>query len=201
MILLVITIVPISIISNLYANDIVSIVYSRGKFDNIANDLTSVALSYYSIGFVFIAIREVIIRGFYAVGDSKTPLKNGVISVGLSIILSIILTKYMGIGGIALASSIAAGVSSIILVYFIRKKIDQLKLSNYSATLVKIFIASFITLITAIVISSVLRDSSSIIRVVLASGISFGIYAGSLYLMKCKEFLFVLKGIKRKISH
>lgn len=201
MILLVIVIVPISIISYLYSNDIISIVYSRGKFDNTANNLTSVALSYYSLGFVFIAIREVINRGFYAVGDSKIPMKNGVISVSLNIVLSIILTKYMGIGGIALGSSIAAGVSSIILIYHIQRKINQIKLCDYTTTLKKIIISTFVTLIIAILISAVLRDLSSITRFVFSTIISFGVYVGSLYLLKCKEVLFVLKVIKKKIRH
>ncbi|PYG87173.1 putative peptidoglycan lipid II flippase [Ruminiclostridium sufflavum DSM 19573] len=200
LVLLVVVLVPISIVTYIYSNDIISIVYSRGKFDKVAVHLTSTALSYYSISFVFIAIREVINRGFYAIGDTKTPMKNGVISVGLNIIFSIILTRYMGIGGIALGSSIAAALSSYILSKSLQRKIEQVRLSQYLETLTKIFISALITIFIAFIASAALKSAGSITRFVFATFISFSVYVSALYLLKCNEILYVIRRLRKKVS-
>lgn len=61
--LLPIVILPISIITTIYATDIVSIVYQRGNFDVSATRLTAAALTFYAGMYVFSSIQEVLILG------------------------------------------------------------------------------------------------------------------------------------------
>jgi len=51
-------------------------------------------------------------RGFYSSQDTKTPMINATISVTMNIVLNVILSKFMCIGGLALATSISAYIRS-----------------------------------------------------------------------------------------
>ena len=51
-------------------------------------------------------LRDILLRVFYALQGTKTPMINATIAV--NIVLNFILSKYLGIGGLALATSIAA---------------------------------------------------------------------------------------------
>lgn len=204
LLLLVMIIVPISMIATIFSSDIIKIVYMRGEFDQTATQLTTDALTYYAIGYVFIAVREIIIRGFYAVGDSKTPMVNGFISVGLNIVFSIALSTLMGIKGIALGTSIAAGTSAVILLKSINYKMNYIKFSNVLPTIKKILIASFLTFVLLLIISKYLTNEMAYLRFGLATMLGLPFYLLVLLLLKCDELqklkILLLKKIRREKS-
>ena len=61
----------------------------------------------YGFGIFFTGIRDILNSTLFSMGKTKITTINGVIGVVVNIILSIILSKYLGIFGIAIASSIA----------------------------------------------------------------------------------------------
>ena len=50
----------------------------------------------YSIGLVAYGLRDIINKVFYSLQDTKTPMINGAIAMGLNIVLNIIFVKFMG---------------------------------------------------------------------------------------------------------
>ncbi|MEG1310757.1 MAG: lipid II flippase MurJ, partial [Romboutsia sp.] len=141
---IIILMVPIMVIIMFFSTLIVKILFEEGSFDTNATYLTSTALFYYSIGIVAYGLREILAKGFYSLQDTKTPVKNATISVGINIIFSITLVKKMGIGGLALASSISAILTTILLFISLRKKIGKLGFKNIFITFIKVSIASII---------------------------------------------------------
>ncbi|MEG2786671.1 MAG: murein biosynthesis integral membrane protein MurJ [Romboutsia sp.] len=141
---IIILMVPIMVIIMFFSTPIVKILFEEGSFDTNATYLTSTALFYYSIGIVAYGLREILAKGFYSLQDTKTPVKNATISVGINIIFSITLVKKMGIGGLALASSISAILTTILLFISLRKKIGKLGFKNIFITFIKVSIASII---------------------------------------------------------
>lgn len=191
--ILVLVIAPISMITVIYSEDIIKLVYYRGEFNVTAVQFTTNALTYYSLGYVFIAIREVIIRGFYATGNSKIPMKNGIISVAINIILSIILSKFIGIRGIALGTSISALISAITLLIIFKNKIKFIKYKQTIPTVIKTVIAIFFTSFILVFISNVTHEFHEIIRFTIAIIIGFGFYTFILFLLRCKELIITHK--------
>lgn len=196
--ILIIIIVPISIITVIYAYDIVSFVFERGTFTSKATQLTSDALTYYAIGYTFIAIREVNIRGFYAQGDSKTPMVNGIISVGLNIILSIILAKYMGISGIALGTSISAVISAILMLISMKKRMRYINISNILPTAFKVSLAAIVTSIILHIFSKIVPSSIPVLRFSLATVLGFLVYFIILIILKCEVVFGLIKLITKR---
>lgn len=99
---------PIAIGSMIFAGPVVVLLFGRGAFDTHAMSMTYYALFFYSVGMIGFGLSEVLSKAFYSMQDTKTPMINATIGVSLNIVLNIILSKYLGIGGLALATSTAA---------------------------------------------------------------------------------------------
>jgi len=87
---------------------IISLLFKHGVFDQMSVGMTSKALLFLTIGMAFWGVRDVFNRAFYAIQDTKTPMKNGALGVIFNIGLSIVLVRFMGIGGLTLATSLSA---------------------------------------------------------------------------------------------
>ena len=92
----------------IFAEPIVELLYGRGEFDITALLMTSNALFFYSIGIIGLSHREILSNTFFSLQDTKTPMINAAIAMVLNIVLNIVLSKYLGIGGLALATSISS---------------------------------------------------------------------------------------------
>lgn len=118
-------ILPLMLICILSGDVIIKILYGRGKFsESDIGDiyyLTSGVVIGYAAGFIFQSVRAIVVKAYYAFNNTVLPTVTGVISVVLNIALSIILSKPLGVMGIALATSIGMAFSSFILLLFIKK--------------------------------------------------------------------------------
>ncbi len=97
-------------------SDVISIVYERGAFDDVSVDMTSTALMFYIAGLVFYGYKTLMNRAFYARKNTKTPMWTGIIYIVFNIVLNFILAKIMGLGGLALANSIALLLATIVMI-------------------------------------------------------------------------------------
>lgn len=197
--LLPIVILPISIITTIYATDIVSIVYERGSFNENATKLTAAALMFYAGMYVFSSIQEVIIRAFYALKDTKTPMINGAIAVIANSIISVILVRFIGIGGIALGTTLSTALASVILWFSLKKKLPDLKMQSLFPTIGKVLFSASIMIIVLLVSQQYLTSLSTIIKFISVTFIGFTIYFAMLMLLKCREMMIIRNLIKRKI--
>jgi len=93
--------------------------------------MTSQALIFYSLGLVAMALRLLITRVYYSLQDTKTPMVNGVISVGFNIVFNLILVRFMAHAGLAFATSIATTIATLLMFYNLRKKIGPLGIMSY----------------------------------------------------------------------
>ncbi len=199
--LLNIIIIPASVLFMLFSNPIIALVYKRGAFDLAALNLTSSALFFYSIGMLGVSLRTVLSKFFFSLKDTKTPNITAFIALIINIILNIILSRYLGIGGLALATSIAAIFSTGLMLFFLRKKIGPFGTKNISISFLKILFSSLImgTLAKLLFhyIDDILNQNLSLIIVVMTG---LMIYFVIIYFMKIKEVDVIVKTIKNKIG-
>ncbi len=139
-----ILIMPITVGAMIFAEPIVKLLFGRGAFDANAIALTTSALVFYSIGMIGFGLRDILSRAFYSQQDTKTPMINGSIAVIMNIVLNIVLSRYLGIGGLALATSISAIFSTGLLILNLRRKIGALGLKKTVTTFAKIMVASLL---------------------------------------------------------
>ncbi|MBJ6361618.1 murein biosynthesis integral membrane protein MurJ [Paenibacillus sp. GCM10012307] len=138
----IIIIVPASVGLIFLRLPIVQMIFERGMFDRNASEMTAVALLYYTIGLIGFLLRDVISRAFYALKDTKTAMINGSIAVALNIVLSLTLVPFMGIGGLALGTSISAIIGTVLLMYSLHKRIGDFGIRNINITFIKVMFSS-----------------------------------------------------------
>jgi putative peptidoglycan lipid II flippase len=140
--LMLFAIVPVVAVAVPSARDIVQIVYQRGQFTSEATLLTGSALIWYLPGLIGTAAHVFLLRVFYVLQDTKTPMLCGVASVSVNISLSIALSRTMGISGIALATSIGSALSALLLLIALRRKLGPLGFGKTAADVCKMLLCA-----------------------------------------------------------
>jgi len=173
----------------------------RGAFTPEAIDMTGGALFYYSIGMIAFGLRDILSRAFYALQDTKTPMINATIAVVINIILNIVLSKYLGIGGLALATSIAAIVGTLLLFITLRRKIGGFGLKEITKSFIKICVASILMGFIALGSFNFFRQNiRENLALILAIGLGALAYAILIYFMRIPEVDRSLEAMKKKVK-
>ncbi len=123
---------------------IVSLLLEHGQFDGISTQGVATALLYYAVGLWAFAGVRIVAQAFYALQDTKTPVKIAVVALITNILLSsafISLTE-LAHGGLALATSLAAILNISLLTLQLRKKIGRMDGKKILTSLLKIVPAS-----------------------------------------------------------
>lgn len=118
--------IPVTVGAIIFRYPIIRILFERGAFNERSTYLTSIAFMFLSLGMTANGLRNVLSRGFYSLKDTKTPMVNGAIAVLVNIGLNLIIVRYLGLGGLALSTSIAATLTSLMLMYSLKKKIGAI---------------------------------------------------------------------------
>ena len=111
------------------------------SWENTVQTLNTVGL--FAIGLPFQAIIPLYLRGFYSLKNTKKPLYSTFFAMLLNVVLSLILTKYLGVAGLALSFSLTSIGHFLILSYLFKGEIEGFSL-KINDTLIKIFLASLL---------------------------------------------------------
>ena len=191
--LVIIFCLPLSLWIMVYSKEIISIVFGRGKFDENMIYITSKCLFYYTSGFIFMVLREIVTKIYYSFKDTKTPVINSGIGIILNIILNIVLSIYMGISGIAFATSISLVVTTILLTYKLKKKYGDFYIQEIIFTFLKVFVISIILISLIYLIKHFLIEFNIFVQIIVPS-----IVVGILYLISIFFYFSEIKEIVKK---
>ncbi len=107
---------PASVALAVVPHEIVSVLFERARFDAVAVDGTAAALLAFSFGLPAFVLNKVFSPGYFSREDTKTPMQFAAISMVVNVALSIVLFPYLQHVGIALATTIAGWVNTILLI-------------------------------------------------------------------------------------
>ena len=196
-----ILVVPITVGYLILAEPIVRVAFGRGAFDEQSIINTSGALFYYAIGMIAVGMREILARVFYSLQDTKTPMINASIALFLNIILNILLSRVMGINGIALATSVSAIVGAILLFFSLRRKIGSLHLKILLKNFLKIIFASLVMGFLVFIFYNYFSSSSNQVIVLLVTVvIGSATYFLLIFLLKIESISLFLASFKQKVK-
>jgi putative peptidoglycan lipid II flippase len=116
--------VPATVGLLLLARPILQVLFQRGAFTDESTALTVTALQLFAVGLFAHAGLETITRAFYAMHDTATPVRIGVASVVLNILLSLVLIGPLKQGGLALANSVATILEMLVLLFLLRNRLS-----------------------------------------------------------------------------
>ena len=117
-------VIPVSVLLMVLKNEIVLIIYQRGRFDAAATALTADILIYLLVGAFALAAYTIVPRAFYAMQNTLFPAIYGSIAVLLSIPFYYFGLRFFGSKGIALAISLS-GILQVLVLYMLWNKRSQ----------------------------------------------------------------------------
>lgn len=185
---------------------IISILFQRGIFTYQTTIDTSMALYGFALGLPAFAGVRIIVPVFYALQDTRTPVKIAVIAMLTNVTCDLIFMYPLRQFGLSLATSIAASVNFIVLAYILRERIGRIGARRVLVSASKVVAASILMGIMAYAVCSATKwDEAGNIYMKLAAltgGIGAGIivFIASTYLLKSEELLSVISLVKGRVK-
>ena len=171
-------VLPMIIIAVPSSFDVVQIVFERGEFSPDATLLTGTALMGYLPGLLGLSMYIFLVRFFYGLSDTRTPMISGMVAMLVNIALSIFLSQRMGIIGITLASSVGHTLSALLLLALLRRKMGRLNFRSTAISIAKMAVAAIPCAIAVLAMTHLLSSQHTIIRFAAVT-----VTAGSVYLV------------------
>jgi putative peptidoglycan lipid II flippase len=131
-----------SVLLLVLAEPIMRLLFERGKFDATSTSQASFALACLAPGLVLFSLVNVIARAFYALGDTKTPMRISVFCLGLNLLLAVVLVWRYKQGGLGLANTASAAVNFSLLTFALRKKLTRLEMQSLRRALAPLLLAT-----------------------------------------------------------
>ena len=121
------------------AGPIVRMLFEHGSFDWWSSLLTARALAFYAPGLMVFCLAKVFVPAFYALQDTRTPVKIGLCAVTLNVTLNVAfaltLPLYWRHAGMAFATVIAEGFNGLTLAVCLRRRLGPFGLRGILAGL------------------------------------------------------------------
>ena len=126
---------------------------------------------------------------------------NATIAVLLNIVLNFILSRYLGIGGLALATSIACIFSTLLLIISLRKKIGSFGMKNIMTSYLRILFASLVMGgASRFIFNNLLEHLSQNIALITSIGAGAIVYFVIIYFMRIDDVDVIVRALKGKFT-
>lgn len=192
--------IPITFGMLFLSKEIVAVFYERGKFDSSAVVLTSMALFGYSLQLPFAGIRDILNSSLFSMKKTKVTTINGIIGVVINISLSIVLSKYMGVLGIAIATSVSSLVIALLLLNSTKEVVGSFNISEVIIKISKIILSSTLMILILYFINSLLSIENSFIIILTDGSLGAVVFMIMCKILKIEEFNEALNMIKMKFK-
>lgn len=193
---------------------VVRLVFGASQFDWTATVLTGATLAYLSIGLAAQAVSLLLVRGFYAMKDTRTPVIVSLVVVIVNISLSFYFIRFLNLAvwSLGLSFSISALLSGVLLFITLHFKVGKFDLRLVLVPFLKMLMASIIMGVALYIpiklLDQVIFDTTKTINLLILTGISstfaLSVYILLVWFMKVREletFLNLGKAAFRKMSN
>lgn len=193
-----ILIMPITLYCMCFATEIVSVAFERGAFGKSSVTTTAEVFAFYCVGMFFVACTDLATNIFYSSGNTQRPLVISVINLIINVVLNLMLSQWLGVKGLALATSLAAIINLFVKLHYLKK---DLAIDNL-LDLKKIGSIAIIALGAAALVRHIVGDYfKEPFFCLLASGLLFVITYGILLKrLQVEELEDVIAFVKKKLT-
>lgn len=184
---------------------VISLLFEWGEFDSIETARAASALACYAGGLLAFAWVKVLVTGFYAMQDTRSPVIIAFCAMLLNILLNFALIGPLGYRGLAISTTISYSINCLVLYFLLHHRIGNLWNREYVETLIRIITATiFMGAVTygTWMLSARWFDEATLIGrgliAFLPIGASVVAYATLSKALAIPEFEHFLEGLKRR---
>jgi len=197
--------IPASVGLLVLARPIVQMIFEWKTFGAGSTAMTAIALQCYAPGLIVFSIAKIFVPAFYAMQDTKTPVKIGAAAVLLNLVLNItfILTLPQAVkhAGIAAATVLSAALSTVALAFILQRRIG---LPDWRVIRQGVLRALGASTVMALVILQVyalfpgVGKVGQIVSVLVSIAAGAGVYFLIVALLKVSELSEVVNALRRR---
>tara|TARA_Y100001968_G_scaffold272481_1_gene264721 strand:- start:317 stop:1924 length:1608 start_codon:yes stop_codon:yes gene_type:complete len=165
---------------------IVILIYGRGSFNQTAIDIVSQLLIAYGIGMPFYLLRDLLVRVFYGMEDSKTPFKISSIAIFMNLFFDWFLIGgsspwgelsplNLGVNGLVFSTTFVNCFACILLLLKLNYKLENLNLKTILSQNLKIILIGIISGISSFLIFKLIDLPYTFFTLLLRIFISAGV--------------------------
>jgi putative peptidoglycan lipid II flippase len=152
----------------------------HGAFDAASTEWTADALVFYAIALFAHAGIEILSRGFYVLGDTRTPVGIAVGAMLLNVVLAAILVGPLEVDGLAIALSVATMLEMAGLLYLLERRIPALESLELLGAIGRMLVASGVMAMVVVGIVYALTAGAGLdVHEMLGALIVLGLAAGA----------------------
>jgi putative peptidoglycan lipid II flippase len=175
----------------------IKMLFEHGNFDSRATGITSAALVFYSLGLPAFAYAKIFAGSFYSLRQTKVPVQAAALCMFINVCLNVILMGPLGVGGLALATSISSWLNASLLVIELRRRIGPLGGRGIFLCLLKIMFSTAVMSAACYAVLLYLPAGNSLkVVAVIATGLA--VYVAMARMLKIKELDSVLSILKKE---
>ncbi len=108
-----------------FSKPIVSVIFQRGAFGTKSLEMTSAALSFYSLAIIAWGLSAMAGKLFAARLETHISMWTNALAISLNVVLSIILVKKMGYTGLALATSLSLYFAAALRFFILNRRMKR----------------------------------------------------------------------------
>lgn len=123
---------------------VAALIFGYGKMDDTGINAISTLLKFYSVGMLGLGLNEILSKAFFSLQDSKTPMRNSIISMVINILLAFILYNTMSTNGLALAAAGGSISNAVLNWHCMTKKYPDMIKKKDILSMIKCIIAAAI---------------------------------------------------------
>jgi putative peptidoglycan lipid II flippase len=172
---------------------LVSLLFQRGAFDEQAVFAAASVVLIYMLGLPFMALWQLVLTPFYALGDTRTPLNIRAAGLVLLLLLEVTLAYFSGVQGLAMALSLSRVACALGTHYLLRRRIGEFDQGLVRYALKLVLAAGIMAMVVAPALNTIehqlaLPRSLKVILQLGSAGIlGPAVYMGSLVLLRVRE--------------
>jgi putative peptidoglycan lipid II flippase len=193
---------PAALAMAVAAGPIVAALFERGAFSAAATRATAAALMAYAAGLPAFVLVKALTPGFFARGDTATPVKVGIGIVALNLALNLALTPWLLHVGIALSTALAAWVNVAALAWLLTRRRQLLLDRRLRRAVPRLLGAALLMAVVVFALSRALfpLDSGLARLVALACVVAAGLvaYFGSAQLLRGLDLREAVRLLRRR---
>jgi len=152
--------IPVSVVLIMLREPVVAALFERGRFTAQSTLGTSQALFIYATGLVTFAVEALVVYSFYALSNTKVPVRIGIFAVFLDIILAVWLVRPFGFAAIAWAYVFSKTIKVIILLWVLDRKFRFLRDGEFLNFVLKVAATSLFSAFCLYLLKSLNSGSS-----------------------------------------
>lgn len=167
---------------------VVRLVFGASQFNWEATVLTGKTLAFLAIGLSAQSVALLLVRGFYALKNTRTPVLVSILSVAANIIFSFWFVKILKleVWSLGLSYALSANFSLILLLYFLNQKVKGFEAKSLFLPALKMLFAATVAALALYLplkaLDQLVFDTTRTFNLILLTGIA-SIFGLSVYLL------------------